>query len=485
MRYPYARKPRPGQLRAMKRAYKYKRQAVFGPPGTGKTKVALDFIGVLLKNKIIKRVLVLAPLTAIVGVWEEQIEIDCPWLRYSIWRRKQEPDWNSQALLINYDLFIPRRKKKRSKRTGKIIPDKFFRDHAILNKLIEWEPDVIIFDESHKIKNPYSKRSKAAHKLARTGTYVLCLTGSPQGNKKVLDLWSQFEALQPGLLDQTYDEFKNHYCIWTGFGGHELLKFKNIKHLAHLIAPFVTRLKEEELPKQNDIPIRIDMTPRAKQIYRQMEKEFLTDVSEEFKKLKRSKKPVSKMVATPIVLSKMLKLSQISGGFIRDEEGNDIPLHTCKLEALKEIMDDLKESKIKRVVIYARFKWELKKIREWLGDWVTYTIDGDTPIEMRRMAIEMYNNSGGVVICQTATGSESLNLQAGNYEIDYSTDYSYINYFQRRKRIHRSGQKKPCYFYQLKCKGTIDVDLYRLFADNESADKEFMKLIDMVKERNA
>jgi SNF2 family DNA or RNA helicase len=432
-------------------------------------------------------------LTAIYGVWEEQLAIDAPWVKYDIVRPKKDVDWNMPLILTNYDYFRPRRKRYRSKRTGKIFGDRTVIDRSTLEKIIEWQPDIVVLDESHKIKNRQSKNAKAAHKLCLAPQYVMLLTGTPSGNKRVLDLWSQFKAIDPDILEQDFEEYKNHYCIYGGFNGYEFKKFRSLPDLARVIRPYVTRLKEEELPPQQDIPVKVSMTPRARELYHQMENDFLVDITEEFKSLKRKGKipkgmsleeAEKKIVSTPIILSKLTKLRQISGGFIRDEEGRDIQLHTCKLEAMKEIMEDLKESGVKRVVIYAAFKWELKKIREWLTDWVTFTIDGSTPPEQRKLAVQIYNSSGGVIICQTATGSESLNLQAGNYEIDYSTDRSYINYIQRRKRIHRPPQKKTCYYYQLRCKGTLDTDVYRGFEEWESEDKAFMMLLDGIKERS-
>jgi SNF2 family DNA or RNA helicase len=491
MSYPYTRRPRPGQTRAMIRTWRRRRQLIWGDPGTGKTKIALDFIGTLIHHNKIKKALVVGPLRALIGTWEEQIEIDLPWLPYQIVRPKDDINWDLQFLLINYDFYRPRRKKKRSKRTGEILKDEFggdrtYRDRETLEALIAWEPDVVVFDESHRIKNPYSANSRAAHKLSRVPQFLMLLTGTPKGNKKVLDLWSQFQAIQPGLLEDDYKEFKDHYCVWGGFEGREFKKFRHISELAKKIAPYTTRLKEGELPKQQDVPIRVDMTPRAKELYSQMERDFLVDVSEEYKRLKRAGKKavISKIVQTPIILSKMIKLAQISGGFIRDEESKDIPLHTCKLEAMKEIMDDLKESGVKRCVIYARFLWELKKIREWLTDWVTFEISGQTKPDSVKLAMQIYNTSGGVMLCQSSTGAESLNFQKGNYELDYSIDHSYINYIQRRKRIHRPGQTKPCYYYQLMCKGTIDVDIYRFLKEGAEDDRLFSKLLEEMKRRH-
>src|SRR6266550_5014220 len=241
----YSRQPRPDQLRAMKRIYKTERQLIWGGLGTGKTKVALDFIQVMLKAGKITRALIVAPLTALVGTWEEQMEIDAPGLAYSFMVKGIKTNWDCPVVLSNYDYFISRRVKKRD-RFGQVIPDKYERDKTRINMLLDWKPDVVILDESHKIRNRNSQSAKVAHKLGRVCKYAICLTGTPKGNKRVLDLWSQFKFLKSDLLEERFEDFKFEHTVYKGY---EQKKFRNLDVLAGKIKPFMTRMKLTGLPE--------------------------------------------------------------------------------------------------------------------------------------------------------------------------------------------------------------------------------------------
>ncbi len=463
----YSRQPRPDQLRAMKRIYKTERQLIWGGLGTGKTKVALDFIQVMLKAGKITRALIVAPLTALVGTWEEQMEIDAPGLAYSFMVKGIKTNWDCPVVLSNYDYFISRRVKKRD-RFGQVIPDKYERDKTRINMLLDWKPDVVILDESHKIRNRNSQSAKVAHKLGRVCKYAICLTGTPKGNKRVLDLWSQFKFLKSDLLEERFEDFKFEHTVYKGY---EQKKFRNLDVLAGKIKPFMTRMKLTGLPETTDIPYRVDMDLHAKKLYKQMEKDFIAEIDKET------------VVTAPIVLAKLMKLSQLSGGFIRGNDGVYTAVHRNKLEALQEICDELLENDTERVVIFCRFRWEIDEIAKLLApNWVTYKIDGRAKPHERQLAVRLFNGeAGGAMICQIGTGSASLNLQTANYMIFYSTDYSFINYTQGRGRIHRLGQTKPCFYYQLRCKGTLDAKIYRLLNEHKDAENEFMRLVDEIR----
>lgn len=461
MSYNYTRKPRPGQLAAMKKWYRQKRLLLWADPGEGKTKVALDFIGTMISHGKAKRALVIAPKTALAATWEEQLELDCPWIKYGIYHPDYpEPDWGLPLILTSYDYVKVRRKKCSTRKKG------YKRDTSRRDKLVEWNPDIVVIDEGHRIKNGNSQRAKLCHRLGLVCEYAIDLTGTPKGNKRILDFWSQFRFVVPGLLEDTFGAFKDEYAIRSGFGNFKMKRFRNVKQLSRILAPYIMRIKSEGLPGQLDIPYRVDLTPKAKQLYRQMAEQMLAELDEE------------KTVTAPIALAKMIKLRQISGGFIRTNEGEDVPVHTCKLDAIQEICEDLKESDVERVVIFAAFHWEIKKIREVLANtWNTYLITGKSSAIERKLAVSLYNSAGGALIAQAATGAETLNLQAGNYCIDYSTDYSYTNHVQRRKRIHRIGQTKTCFYYQLRAKGTLDARIYRMFDKHQEASDQFVELL--------
>lgn len=465
MSYNYTRKPRSGQLAAMKKWFRVKRLLLWADPGEGKTKVALDFIGTMISHGKAKRALVIAPKTALAATWEEQIELDCPWIKYGIFHPDYpEPDWNLPLILTSYDYVKVRRKKCPTRKKG------YKRDTSCRDLLVNWEPDIVVIDEGHRIKNPHSQRAKICHRLGLVCDYAIDLTGTPKGNKRIRDLWSQFQFLQPGLLESTFSDYKDHYEIRGGFGGFQVFKYRDVKGLSKILAPYIMRIKSEGLPEQQDIPYRVDLTPKAKAIYRQMAEQMLAELEKE------------KVVTAPIALAKMVKLRQIAGGFIRTNEGEDIEVHRCKLDALQEICENLNESGVERVVIFAAFHWELNQIRETLADtWPTYMLTGKSSALERKLAVSMYNSSGGAIIAQCSTGAETLNLQAGNYSIDYSTDYSYINHVQRRKRIHRIGQTKTCFYYQLRAKGTLDARLYRMFDEHQEASDQFVQLLNEVR----
>jgi len=437
----------------MKKIFIQKRYGLFFEMGTGKTKIVLDFAGSMLHHKKIGRVLVLAPLSAL-ATWEDEIRLN--WspdlkLNYFVLRPNCSPLWRRSHLVIsNYD-YAKRIKKE----------------------LGEWAPDLVVIDESHRIKNPYAKQSKLAHYLGNICRYAIIMTGTPIGNHP-LDLWSQFKFLVPGLLDEKFKDFKEKHVIYGGAGGYQIKKYKRLDELGKKIAPFARSLKKSEylsLPKKNFILCPVEMGERARQMYKTMEEDFVAYIEKD------------KTVTAPIALAKLTKLSQISGGFIRDTKTEeDHPVHEAKLEVLKGLTDDLLEQDSKRVVIFARFKWELNKIRELLSpDWCTYQISGEISPGERKLAQSLFSSNGGAMICQIASGSASMNLQTCNYTIFYSVDYSHINFMQAQDRTHRIGQTLPCFYYLLACKATLDREIYRILRQKKDVADEVIRLI---KERN-
>ncbi len=450
MAYPYLLEPRPYQKDSMKRIFRKKRFLVAGEMGTGKTKIALDFIGIMTEARKLGRTLIIAPLTVVEVVWEPEIEKN--WskelkITYTILRKDSPPTWkNANVVITSYD---------------------YARRHVV--ELMAWAPDLVVLDESHKVKNPYAKQSKMAHKLGNVCTWALCLTGTPIGNRP-LDLWSQFKFLVPGLLEPKFNDFKEQYSLRKGPGGYQLHKYKNLPQLAKIIHPYVKSLKKKEylsLPDKNFIEVPVEIGDKARKLYKSMEKDFVATIRRDVN------------IVAPIILSKLTKLSQISGGFIHDTENDeDHALHRAKLEVLEGIADQLREEDVKRLVVFARFRWEINEIRKVLApNWVVYTIDGSVPSDQRKLANTMYNESGGAIICQTATGSLGLNLQAGNYMCFYSLDYSHINFLQAQDRIHRSGQDKPCFYYILLAKGTLDKRIYKILEQKRDVADEIIQLV--------
>jgi len=454
----------------MKKIHRVKHVLVAGDMGVGKTKIAVDFLANMIWHKKISRALVVVPLEAI-GVWEQQLSDNCPFVNYSLFLKDERVDWNAHVVIVNYDYLCPRRKKRkptaralqRAALNGVKPRVKHYVDRMILEKVVAWSPQAVIIDEGHKIKRPTARRSKAIHALGPIAEYTIDLTGTPTGNKKVMDLWSQFRFIKGDLLCDDFKDFKQRYGVWTGLGNFKFLRCRNLKELSRIIAPYTIRIKKTGLPEKNFIPYPVVLPKDARLIYKQMEEEFVAYVN-------------SHTVTASIVLTKMMKLSQISGGFIKTEKKQDLPIHTAKVDALKNILEEISENGTSHIVIFARFLWEIEECKKALSEqgWNNiYRVKGRVPKEIQ----DRFNSEGGAMVCQTASGSGSNNFQAANYMIFYSTDYSLINFKQAQDRIHRIGQTKPCMYYFLQARGTIDKKIYNLLMENKQVSEEILSLM--------
>jgi SNF2 family DNA or RNA helicase len=435
MAYPYKRTPRPHQRKALIQAYAKKQAGLFLRIGSGKTKIALDFIGVLLHNNIVSRCLVIAPLNAL-GVWEDEIILNMPDslnLKWALLRPKNGVDLRTvQLLIVNYEYA-----------------------RRILGVLMSWAPEVIICDESHRIKGPYTRQSKCTHKLGAISKFNLALTGTP-ASEKPLGLWSQFQFIDPSILNCTYKEFKYEYGVWTGFGNFKLKCYKNLDKLAKILAPHIITMKESEylkLPEETSLTIPVEMSPKAQTMYRMMEREFLVSIK-------------GKEILAPLVITQLTKLSQIAGGFIIDQEHNPLYISDHKIRVLGDLCHDLLEDGIVRLIVFCRFIWEIDQAKMILSkEWEIGEISGRIEHDDRVKLQHRFNSDIDrpiVAVCQIASGSASINMQAAHHEVFYSWDYSAINYDQAKGRIRRDGQTKDCYFHHLVSRNTIDGKILRI-----------------------
>ena len=220
-----------------------------------------------------------------------------------------------------------------------------------------------------------------------------------------------------------------------------------------------------------DLPPFIDETrivplePQAQSVYRRLEKDCYAELN-------------NGEVTARNVLTQLLRLSQCSGGFIRDDiKGEAEQVSSAKLEALEEIIDACLEEK-RKVVVFARFVPEIEGIRDMLeekniGYSLIYGATQDRAAQVKKF---QENPDVKVFIGQLQTTGMGLTLTAANVAVFYSLDFSYANYEQSRARIHRIGQKEKCLYIHLVGKGTVDekilhalkhkADIANLMVDN-------------------
>lgn len=163
-------------------------------------------------------------------------------------------------------------------------------------------------------------------------------------------------------------------------------------------------------------------------------------------------------ITTRNVLTQLLRLSQITGGFVRNDDGDDAQqLSTAKLDALEDVIDSCMEEG-KKVIVFARFVPEIDAIARMLRKKnIGYAlIKGDVKDRAEQVSAFQTDPDTKVFVGQLQTTGMGLTLTAGSVCVYYSLDFSYANYQQSMARVRRIGQTKRGVYIHLVCKDTID-----------------------------
>lgn len=407
--------------------------AILAEMGTGKTLISIGIAGYLYLQKEINKLLIVAPLS-ITKVWEEEFQ--------------KFADFDYQLEVLEGPT------KEKSETLRNLFGTKL--QVAVVNyescwrmekEIAFWKPDMIICDESSKIKNPQAKQSKALHRLGKISKHNMILTGTPVTNNP-LDFFSQYKFLDESIFGGSYYSFRARYAIMGGYGNYQVVGYKNLPELtekAHSIAFRITKKEALDLPEQVDVTRYVELEPMARAIYNQVERDSYAELSQG-------------EVVVRNVLTKLLRLSQITGGFIKNEFSEiEEQVSSAKLNALEEIIEECLDAD-KKVVVFARFISEIDAITKMLKHYgIKYSlIRGD--VKDRASEVEKFQNDKDVKVFvgQLQTTGMGLTLTASDTAVFYSLSYNFADYEQAKARIHRIGQKNNCTYIHLIAKKTID-----------------------------
>ena len=393
--------------------------------GTGKTLVGLYRILDLLKSGAIEDALIVAPKSAL-GAWERDMEL---------FNDLDRDILKSGITLINYDKVW---------RGDKKSP--YYKKYGC-----------IILDEAHLIKNRTSRRSKFLLHIATMSDYRYILTGTPISNGALHDIWSLYTFLD-GYIERgypysrifggAYRVFQDRYCILNMY--HKPSSYIHVRELQEIINEYSYRVKKVDcldLPdKLPDEIIKVD----------QAEKTL-------YKKLATESAILEYEILAENPLSRLVKLRQLCSGHIKLESGEILEVKNEKLSILQELLEGYEDDK--KIVIFAEFKYSIKKIAELLKKMKIkhIVLDGDQKDKTIWRKFQT-DKSIRVIVCQYQTASAGIDLFASDTIIYYEPTLRSNTLEQSRDRIHRTGQKNKCSYIHLLTKGTVEVDIYRALA---------------------
>ena len=319
-------------------------------------------------------------------------------------------------------------------------------------ELLKFDADLIIADEGHKLKDNRSRQSKGMQHLGDKARYKLLLTGTVITNRE-MDVFSQYRFLDSRIFGTSFYAFRNRYFDMTGYGNHipvfrQSMADDFLKRM-HCIAYRVTKEECLDLPQIREEVRKIELEPKAMKMYEQLQEDCFTQ-------LKGSD------VTAANVLTKMLRLSQLTGGHLTDDEHHVSPVSHAKLDALSDIIDTA-VSDGQKLVVMARFVAEMDDIEELLkGKGIGYAVvrggvkDRDDEVKQFQT-----DPSCQVFVGQIAAAGLGITLTAAHTMVFYSLDYSMSNFDQAKARIHRVGQKQKCLYIYLIARGTVDSKVLR------------------------
>lgn len=316
-----------------------------------------------------------------------------------------DPEFYPKVGIINYELAFKRK------------------------ELLDLENFTLMLDESSLIQNEQAKRSKFVLKLKADN--VILLSGTPTGGKYE-NLYSQMRLLGWNISEKmyynTYVDY--HYDngegfprkVIDGYKNEERLKRKMREHGCH----FLKTDEVFDLPEQIHQTISVQTTKE----YRKFKKDSIVH----FNNIE---------LVGDTTLTKMLYERQLCGQYNAE-----------KLEAFR----DLAESTNDRLIVFYNFNEELARLMKIANDCEKrFSIMSGKYKDLT--AYENKDNS--ITFIQFQSGAMGLNLQKANKILYFTPPLSSELFEQSKKRTHRIGQTKTCFYYYLTCKNSVEEKIYK------------------------
>ena len=265
--------------------------------GCGKTITAVATAGAGYQLGYIKRVLIVAP-TSVCAVWPKEFQ-DYAAFPYTIRtmlgdkaKRLKElrdleafPYEHLKVAVINYE--------------------SVWRE-GIFEALQKYDADMIIADESQRIKTHDAAQSKAMHILGDKARYKLILSGTPVQNEAV-DIFSQYRFLDPTVFGDNFYTFRGRYAVMGGFNRKQIVAYRDLDVLVRKEMSVAYRVTKEEaldLPEQTFEKRYITLDSKERNIYDQLRRDSFAELEN------------GGTITATTVLTKLLRLQQFTGGFL-------------------------------------------------------------------------------------------------------------------------------------------------------------------------
>ncbi len=308
----------------------------------------------------------------------------------------------------------------------------------------------IILDESQAIKNPVSQTGRAVRLLQ--AQHHLALTGTPIENSTV-ELWSQFEFLNPGLLG-SLEYFKEEFTNPIERKNDESVA----ENLRRLVFPFILRRTKDqvapELPPRSERILYCDMSPAQRKLYQRTRDMYRGIV---LGMLESEGLPNSRIK----ILEGLLRLRQICNHPILVDE--KFRGDSGKFELLLETLETL-HAEGHKALVFSQFVKMLRLVRNDLDtrNFRYAYLDGQTQNRQAQVDEFQANAELPFFLISLKAGGLGLNLTAADYVIHIDPWWNPAVEMQASDRTHRIGQDKPVFVFKLIARDSVEEKILQL-----------------------
>jgi hypothetical protein len=324
------------------------------------------------------------------------------------------------------------------------------------------EYDGIIGDELHYIANEESNRFQRMVAIRKYATWVLGLSGTPIPNM-LPSLWAQYYWLDGGrTLGPSYLAYRNKYFSKEGrkLEEKESSEVRVARAMAR-ITYFLT-MKQAFPDKAHKVQevIRIPMTPEQATYYELLRKRQAADV-------------VAGKVTVVEALTRLLKLLQVTQGFVLDDNKQVQQFSSAKLNTLEEMLTEKGDLSSERVIVWCRFRHDLTMITAMLTRHKIQHLElhGDVSDPQREKLKDAWNNdyTQRVFVGMLSMGI-GINLHAPTCvdnegkpdrcftTVFYGLDWRVTQLEQAMDRVYRGDQVETCFYRYLLTEDLGDSD---------------------------
>ena len=396
-----------------------RRAFCFNEQGTGKTGSAIWASDFLIKEKLIRRVLVICPLSIMDSAWRADLfnfamhrTVD---IAYGPRKKRAEIiNGNAEYIIINYD-------------GVEIVRD----------EIANGGFDLIIVDEANHYKNAQSKRWKILNAVLTPDTWMWMMTGTPAAQSPV-DAFGIAKLINPKAVPRFFGAFREMvmYKV-TNFKWAPKANAKDI--VFNCLQPAIRFTKEQclDLPEMTYTKREIELTPQQKKYYKELKNQMVSVAAGE-------------QITAVNAAVNMNKLLQISCGAVYTDTGETVEFDVKnRYKVLKEVIDESSQ----KVLVFVPFRHVIDILSEKLTkDGIsTAIIRGDVSAGKRTEIFKRFQDTETpqVLIIQPQSAAHGVTLTAANTIVWWGPTSSLETYAQANARVHRSGQKHPCTVIQL------------------------------------